>query len=142
MKKLIVIILFSSLSLSLLADPGLIRLSNATIDPASPKVANAETFTASPTASGKYQFIVQPEKNFNAAELKEIKEMGLTKIGTIPPNAYIFLATKGQIKELSELFPLLYCSEYKPEYKVALTAQKKTAEADAGRTQGGSCRHQ
>ncbi|MBR5901433.1 S8 family serine peptidase [bacterium] len=131
MKKLFAIIFLSSLSLSLLADPGLIRLSNATIDPASPKVANAETFQASPTASGKYQFIVQPENNFSSAELKEIKELGLIKIGTIPPNAYIFLATKEQVKELGELFPLLYCSEYKPEYKVALTSQKKTAEADA-----------
>lgn len=131
MKKLIAIILFSSLSLTLLADPGLIRLSNATIDPASPKVANAETFSASPTANGKYQFIVQPEKNFSPAELKEIKELGLTKIGTIPPNAYIFLASKAQIKELGESFPLLYCGEYKPEYKVDLTARKKTASADA-----------
>ena len=128
MKKLIAIILFSSLSLTLLADPGLIRLSSATINPASPKVANAETLDSSPTAEGKYQFIVQPEKNFSSAELKEIKELGLTKIGTIPPNAYIFLASKEQIKELGEVFPLLYCSEYKPEYKVALIAQKKTAE--------------
>ncbi|MBR5946093.1 S8 family serine peptidase, partial [bacterium] len=131
MKKLIAIILFSSISLTLLADPGLIRLSSATIDPTSPKVANAETLASSPTAEGKYQFIVQPEKNFSVAELKELKELGLTKIGTIPPNAYIFLANKEQIKELGEIFPLLYCSEYKPEYKVALTAQKKTAEAPA-----------
>ena len=77
MKKLIAIILFSSLSLSVLADPGLISLSNATIDPASPKVANAETFTSSPTASGKYQFIVQPEKNFSAAELKELTSLSI-----------------------------------------------------------------
>ncbi len=131
MKKLAFCFLFLIFSLSLLADPGLIRLSSATIDPASPQVAGAETFKSSPNASGKYQFIVQPEKNFSPSELKEICEMGLIKIGTIPPNAYIFLAKKAQIKELGECFPLLYCSEYKPEYKVAMPAQKKTWEAGA-----------
>ena len=132
MKKLFAILLLCSLSLPLSADPGLIMLANAVIDPSSPKIAGAETIESSPTADGKYQFIVQPEKNFSSAELKELKELGFVKIGVIPPNAYIFLASKDQIKELGEIFPLLYCGEYKPEYKiVSLGFQKRIASTDA-----------
>jgi len=132
MKKLSTILLLCSFCLSLSADPGLIRLANAVIDPSMPQIAGAETIESSPTADGKYQFIVQPEKNFSSAELKELKELGFVKIGVIPPNAYIFLASKDQIKELGEIFPLLYCGEYKPEYKiVSLGFQKRIASTDA-----------
>lgn len=132
MKKLFAILLLCSLSLPLLADPGLIRLANAVIDPSSPKIAGAETIESSPTAEGQYQFIVQPERNFSAADMQEIAALGLKKIGLIPPNAYIFLASKDQIKTLEEIFPLIYCGEYKPEYKiVSLGFQNRITSTDA-----------
>ena len=118
MKKLFAVLLLFSFCLPLLADPGLIRLANAVIDPSSPKIAGAETIGSSPTAEGQYQFIVQPERNFSATDMQEIAALGLKKIGLIPPNAYIFLASKDQIKTLEEIFPLIYCGEYKPEYKI------------------------
>ncbi|MBQ3894098.1 MAG: S8 family serine peptidase, partial [Clostridia bacterium] len=132
MKKLLVAFLFSAASLSLTADPGLIKLNKTTIDPSAAKTASSRSLEASPTSAGQYQFIVQPKSNFSAAELKEIKEMGLVKIGLIPPNAYIFLATEAQIKALGEVFPLLYTGEYKPEYKTLFDNQKTAASsADA-----------
>ncbi len=127
MKKAIVFAVSAMLSVSLFADPGLIKLDKATIDPSAPKTASVESLEASPTADGQYQFIVQPETNFSAAEMKKIKALGLKKIGLIPPNAYIFLATKTQIKTLGETFPLLYTGEYKPGYKLVTEPEKKTA---------------
>ena len=127
MKKAIVFAVSAMLSVSLFADPGLIKLDRATIDPKALKVASVESMEASPTAEGQYQFIVQPETNFSAAEMKEIKALGLKKIGLIPPNAYIFLATKTQIKTLGETFPLLFTGEYKPGYKLVTEPEKKTA---------------
>lgn len=127
MKKAIVFAVSAMLSVSLFADPGLIKLDRATIDPSAPKVASVESLEAFPTAEGQYQFIVQPETNFSAAEMKEIKALGLKKIGLIPPNAYIFLATKTQIKTLGETFPLLFTGEYKPGYKLVTELEKKTA---------------
>jgi Subtilisin-like serine proteases len=127
MKKAIVFAVSAMLSVSLFADPGLIKLDRATIDPKALKVASVESMEASPTAEGQYQFIVQPETNFSAAEMKKIKALGLKKIGLIPPNAYIFLATKTQIKTLGETFPLLYTGEYKPGYKLVTEPEKKTA---------------
>lgn len=127
MKKAIVFAVSAMLSVSLFADPGLIKLDRATIDSKAPKVAGVESLEASPTAEGQYQFIVQPETNFSAAEMKKIKALGLKKIGLIPPNAYIFLATKTQIKTLGETFPLLYTGEYKPGYKLVTEPEKKTA---------------
>lgn len=127
MKKAIVFAVFAMLSVSLFADPGLIKLDRATIDPSAPKVASVESLEAFPTAEGQYQFIVQPERNFSAAEMKEITALGLKKIGLIPPNAYIFLATKTQIKTLGETFPLLFTGEYKPGYKLVTEPEKKTA---------------
>ena len=132
MKKLFAILLLCSLCVPLSADPGLIRLANAVIDPSLPKVAGAETIVSSPTAEGQYQFIVQPERNFSAAEMQEIAALGLKKIGLIPPNAYIFLASKDQINSLGEIFPLIYCGEYKPEYKiVSLGFQNRITSTDA-----------
>lgn len=127
MKKAIVFAVSAMLSVSLFADPGLIKLDRATIDPSAPKVASVESLEAFPTAEGQYQFIVQPERNFSAAEMKEITALGLKKIGLIPPNAYIFLATKTQIKTLGETFPLLFTGEYKPGYKLVTEPEKKTA---------------
>jgi len=126
-KKFVFALLFFAVSLSLSADPGPIRLANAVIDPSMPQIAGAETIESSPTAEGQYQFIVQPETNFSAAEMKKIKALGLKKIGLIPPNAYIFLATKTQIKTLGETFPLLFTGEYKPGYKLVTEPEKKTA---------------
>ncbi len=132
MKKLFAVLLLFSFCLPLLADPGLIRLANAVIDPSLPKVAGAKTIGSSPTAEGQYQFIVQPERNFSAADMQEIAALGLKKIGLIPPNAYIFLASKDQIKTLEEIFPLIYCGEYKPEYKiVSLGFQNRITSTDA-----------
>ena len=127
MKKAVIFAFSAMLSVSLFADPGLIKLDRATIDANAPKVASVESLEASPTAEGQYQFIVQPETNFSAAEMKKIKALGLKKIGLIPPNAYIFLATKTQIKTLGETFPLLYTGEYKPGYKLVTEPEKKTA---------------
>ena len=64
--------------------------------------------------------------------MQEIAALGLKKIGLIPPNAYIFLASKDQIKTLEEIFPLIYCGEYKPEYKiVSLGFQNRITSTDA-----------
>lgn len=129
MKKGAFALLFLIPSLSLPADPGLIKLANGVIDPSRPEIAGAGTLEASPAKEGRYLFIAQPEKNFTSAELGEIKELGLVKVGTVPPNAYIFLASSAQIKELGENFPLLFVGEYKPEYKVPLSVRKKTNSA-------------
>ena len=109
------------------ANPGLIKLSETVIDPAAPSVAGTASLTCAPTALGEYQFIVQPEKNFDAKELGTVNALGLKVIGHLPPNAYIMLGTKEGLEKLKLNFNILFASEYLPEYKCAALFKNKVS---------------
>ena len=118
MKKVVIFTFSAMLNLSLFADPGLIQLRDNTLDPASYQLQSQVEPVCSPTASGQYQFIVQPAKNFSVEETKQIEGLGIKFIGTVPPNAYIVLASPGELGSLKERFPILFSCEYLPEYKM------------------------
>ena len=116
MKKLA---LFTALvSLSLIADPGEIRLIKATIDPSSPTVSSLRSPVCSPTQDGTRFYIVQPEKNFTPEERAEAESCGVIFRGNIPPNAYTVEAKESGIEALKRRFSILYAGEYLPEYKL------------------------
>lgn len=109
------------------ANPGVIKLSECTIDPSAASAAAASVFECAPTALGEYQFIVQPEKNFSAQELKTAESLGLKVIGHLPPNAYIMLGTKEALGRLCETEKILFSTEYRPEYKTASFLRNKVS---------------
>ncbi len=116
MKKLALLTAF--ISLSLLADPGKIRLIKATIDPAAPTVQSQQAPVCSLSADGTRFYIVQPESNFTPEEREEAKALGIIFRGNIPPNAYIVEAGEQEIAALKQRFSILYAGEYLPEYKL------------------------
>lgn len=127
MKKRAFALLFLISSLTLLADPGVIRLRDNTIDPNDPAIQCAAEPKCCPTASGKYQYIVQPKKNFNFTELKTVESLGVKITGFFPPNAYLALAAPGEISNLKTQFEIIYVGEYLPEYKVGSYQSAKIA---------------
>lgn len=62
MKKRAFALLFLISSLTLLADPGVIRLRDNTIDPNDPAIQSTAEPKCYPTASGRYQYIVQRKR--------------------------------------------------------------------------------
>ena len=109
------------------ANPGLIKLSECTIDPSAPSVASSSSTQCLPTALGEYQFIVQPEKNFDAKELEAVNDLGLKVIGHLPPNAYIMLGSKEALEKLKLNFSILFTAEYLPEYKTSSLFRKSVS---------------
>ena len=109
------------------ANPGVIKLSECTIDPSAASVALASAFECAPTDLGEYQFIVQPEKNFDAQELETVESLGLKVIGHLPPNAYIMLGTKEALEKLCESSKILFSAEYRPEYKTSSLFRNKVS---------------
>lgn len=106
------------------ADPGLIRLRETVIDPSAASVQSVAEPACAPTASGKFQFIIQPALNFDVDDTELIESMGVEFTGFFPPNAYHVLATKEQLEDLKENFDLLYAGEYLPEYKTSSSSMK------------------
>ncbi|MBR4820467.1 S8 family serine peptidase [bacterium] len=109
-----------------LADPGLIRLTRGTIDPASSYIMSLKKPVCSPSATGTRLYIVQPEKNFIPSEREAVKEIGIRFQGNIPPNAYIVEATEKGIVDLKSAFPILYIGEFLPEYKLLYNGNDET----------------
>lgn len=130
MKKIVLFTLLAA-SLGAIADPGLIYLRETVIDPSEASIQNIAEPVCVPTASGKSQYLIQPEKNFTTEETKQIKRLGITFIGCVPPNAYHILASQKELEALKNNFQLLYAGEFLPEYKT--TASSKTAIANAGK---------
>ena len=118
MKKWAFTLLFLISSLTLLADPGVIRLRDSTINPKDPALQSVAEPKCFPTASGKYQYIVQPKKNFNFAELKTVESLGVKITGFFPPNAYLALASQDALQNLKTQFETIYAGEFSPEYKL------------------------
>ena len=127
MKKRAFALLFLISSLTLLADPGVIRLRDNTIDPNDPAIQSEAEPKCAPTVSGKYQYIVQPKKNFSFTELKTVESLGVKITGFFPPNAYLALAAPGEISNLKTHFEIIYVGEYLPEYKVGSYQSAKIA---------------
>ena len=134
MMFLCLFIFLASATMSVVADPGIIKLQETCIDASQPSVLADQELVSAATLSGEYQFIVQPKKNFSFREIEEIQDFGLSVIGIIPPNAYIVLGTKEEIVSLADRFELLYVGEYLPEYKtekayaIALSASEEKTE--------------
>jgi len=127
MKKIIVLTLLA-VSVSAIADPGLIRLRENTIDPNAPKTQSVLKPECAPTGSGKYQYLIQPAKNFSTEEMKMIEDSGIVFVGIIPPNAYQILAGASELEALKERSELLYVGEYLPEYKTTGASRIAMAE--------------
>ena len=104
---------------TVIADPGIIKLQETSINASQNMILENQKMVSLPTAAGEFQFIVQPLKNFSASDLDEIKAIGVSVIGIIPPNAYIVMGSKEEIDLLANKFELIYTSEYLPEYKTA-----------------------
>ena len=118
------LILFLALgTLSLYADPGVIRLRNGSVDPSAPRIAAKGSNLCAPDSDGCCQYLIQPRKNFTNKERADLKESGVEFIGFVPPNAYVVLAAPENISALEEKHPLLYVGEYLPEYKNGLPAE-------------------
>ena len=109
-----------SAAVLVIADPGIIQLQETSIDASQLSVLENQELISSPTSTGKYQFIIQPQKNFSSQEFSEINSIGISLIGIIPPNAYIMLASKEDVALLKNRFDLLYAGEYLPEYKTEM----------------------
>ena len=118
MKKLL-LLLFVFVSFAALADPGLIRLREVCIDPESASVSAVSEPRCAPTSLGKFQYILQPAKNFDDDELGIVESIGVEIIGYFPPNAYHVLASKEALEDLKAQFEILYAGEYVPAYKTA-----------------------
>ena len=129
MKKIIALTLLA-VSVSAIADPGLIRLRENTIDPNAPKTQSVLKPECAPTGSGKYQYLIQPAKNFSTEEMKMIEDSGIVFVGIIPPNAYQILAGASELEALKERSELLYVGEYLPEYKSTGASRIAMAEKE------------
>ena len=105
-------------TVSLFADPGLIRLAKATIDPTAPAVNSLQTRICSLSSAGTRLYIVQPETNFTDEERTEVEKLGIIFRGNIPPNAYLVEASERNMASLKEEFSILYAGEFLPEYKL------------------------
>ena len=119
-----------SAAVLVIADPGIIQLQETSIDASQLSVLENQELISSPTSTGKYQFIIQPQKNFSSQEFSEINSIGISLIGIIPPNAYIMLASKEDVALLKNRFDLLYAGEYLPEYKTEMAFVKSLSISD------------
>ena len=113
---------------SAFADPGPVRLREAVIDPGSAAVSALSEPQCAPTSSGKFQFILQPAKNFDEGELKIAESLGVEIIGYFPPNAYHVLSSREALENLKAQFEILYAGEYVPAYKTASASAKTMSE--------------
>lgn len=109
---------------TLLAEPGLIRLRGKVIDPKAPVLAALGKSASTPDSKGRSQYIVQPKALFSNEERALIREVGIVFLGFIPPDAYIVLAGAKELEVLEKTFPLNYCCEYLPEFKIGLSGTK------------------
>ena len=114
-------LIIAFLAMSVFADPGLIRLAKGTIDPTAPKVSAVESSVSTFSSEGTCLYIVQPEKNFSDREKRAVEKLGVRFQGYIPPNAYLLEMRSKQKSGLEEKFKILYCEEFKPEYKLLYT---------------------
>ena len=127
MKKIILLTLLAA-SVGALADPGLILLRETVIDPSAPETQSFLKPECAPTSGGKYQYIIQPAKNFTTEEMKMAESAGVVFVGIIPPNAYQILAGEKELEALKSQSELLYCREYPSEFKT--TGSSKIAMAE------------
>ncbi|MBR6463089.1 S8 family serine peptidase [bacterium] len=127
MKKTFTLLLLAA-SISVFADPGLIRLRENVIDTSAPQTQSVLTPKCQSTASGKYQYLIQPAKNFSTEEMKMIEDSGIVFVGIIPPNAYQILAGANELEALKEQTELLYVGEFLPEYKTTGASRIAMAE--------------
>ena len=127
MKKTFLLLL-SFVSLSVLADPGLIRLRETVIDPESAVLSAVSEPKCAPTSNGKFQYILQPAQNFDEDELEVVESLGVEIVGFFPPNAYHVLCSGEELETLKSQFEILYAGEYLPEYKTE-SAFRKTLMA-------------
>ena len=127
MNKLLTYLLLAA-SISAFADPGLIRLRENVIDPSVPQTQSVLTPECQSTASGKYQYLIQPAKNFSTEEMEMIEDSGIVFVGIIPPNAYQILAGANELEALKEQTELLYVGEFLPEYKTTGASRIAMAE--------------
>ena len=118
MKKTFLLLLLL-ISLSVSADPGPIRLREAVIDTDSAAVSAVSEPQCAPTSGGKFQYVLQPAKNFDDGELEIVESLGVEIVGYFPPNAYHILASKEALEDLKAQFEILYAGEYVPAYKTA-----------------------
>ena len=118
MKKSL-LLLFLLISPAVLADPGPIRLRETCICPGSPAVSAVLEPQCAPTSEGKFQYILQPAKNFDDDELLIVESLGVEIIGYFPPNAYHVLSGREALENLKTQFEILYAGEYVPAYKTA-----------------------
>ncbi|MBR5624524.1 S8 family serine peptidase [bacterium] len=109
---------------TLLAEPGLIRLRGKVIDPKAPVLAALGKSASTPDSKGRSQYIVQPKALFKNEERAMIREAGIVFLGFIPPDAYIILAGEKELADLEKMFPLNYCCEYLPEFKIGVSGTK------------------
>ncbi len=123
MKKIILLTLLAA-SLGAIADPGLIYLRENVIDPSAPKTQSYVKPECVPTSCGKYQYVIQPAKNFTTEEMETAERAGVVFVGIIPPNAYQILAGEKELEFLKSRTELLYCGEFPPEFKT--TGSSKT----------------
>ena len=130
MKKLPLLV--SLFSLSLFADPGLIKLAKATIDPTAPTCNNFQSSVCSLSSAGTRLYIVQPETNFTDEERVRVEKLGIIFRGNIPPNAYLVEASERDLAALLEEFSILYAGEYLPEYKLLYQGADETGVNAAG----------
>lgn len=120
MRKIISLLMLF-MSGALLADPGPIRLRDFTLDPAAPSITAKGEKLCAPDRNGRFQYLIQPEKNFTNKERAALEDAGIAFIGFVPPNAYIVLAAPENLQSLEKKHALLYVSEYLPEYKNGLS---------------------
>ena len=130
MKKLSLLALL--FCLSVFADPGLIRLAKATIDPTAPAVNSLQTSVCSLSSAGTRLYVVQPESNFTAEERIEVEKLGIIFRGIFPPNAYLVEAGERNLITLKEKFSILYAGEFLPEYKLLYSGADEASVDAAG----------
>ena len=119
-------------TVSLFADPGLIRLAKATIDPTAPAVNSLQTSVCSLSSAGTRLYVVQPESNFTDEERIEVEKLGIIFRGIFPPNAYLVEAGERNLITLKEKFSILYAGEFLPEYKLLYSGADESSVDAAG----------
>ncbi|MBO4552916.1 S8 family serine peptidase [bacterium] len=119
-------------SVSLFADPGLIKLAKATIDPAASAVNSLQTSVCSLSSAGTRLYVVQPETNFTDDERIEVEKLGIIFRGIFPPNAYLVEAGERNLITLKEKFSILYAGEFLPEYKLLYSGADEASIDAAG----------
>lgn len=123
MRKIIAVLALFTAG-TLLAEPGLVRLRGKVIDPKAPVLAALGKSAAAPDSDGRSQYIVQPAALFKNNERAMIRDSGIVFLGFIPPDAYIILAGEKELSALEKKFPLNYCGEYLPEFKIGVSGSK------------------